>query len=385
MRLSALGIGVFQVVGSFGASDNQPERKALDALAVVLVLIGPAALAWRDRRPLLAVVLATGAADVYVALGYPYGPVFISVVVALFSAVQAGRRRPTWWWATAGFVGYLVATTVDPRSPAGPAPLHLALVAAWLAAVLAVAEVARTRRTHAENLARAEEEDKQRRAADQRLALAQDLHDVLAHHISLINVQAGVALHLIDDRPDQARPALANIKQASREALGELRAALDLLRQGDEAPRSPAPRLADLDALVATVRTSGLDVRLVHEQPPPPLPAAVELAAYRIIQEALTNVTRHARADTVTVRLGYDTGVTIEVVDDGVGAAGRPGQGAPPPGNGIAAVPRGNGIIGMGERAVALGGTAEAGPLEDGGFRVVAHLPVEPVDPVGPP
>jgi signal transduction histidine kinase len=182
---------------------------------------------------------------------------------------------------------------------------------------------------------------------------------VLAHNISLINVQASVALHLIDEQPDQVRPALTTIKETSRDALHELRTALDLLRRGDEAPLAPTPRLADLDRLLAGVRSSGLDVRLEHDGTPPALSAAVELAAYRIVQEALTNVTRHAQARHVTVRIGYADGVRVEVTDDGVGGT----------------APAGNGITGMRERAEALGGSVETGPRPGGGFRVAARLP----------
>ncbi|MEA2972345.1 MAG: hypothetical protein QOG82_803 [Actinomycetota bacterium] len=362
---TALGIALFQVIGSFGAADNQPERKAVDALALILILAGPAALAVRDRWPLAAAAVAIAAADAYVALGYPYGPIFVSVAVGLFVAVQAGRSRATWALAAAGYVGFIAAHLVDPR--AGSAGLlHLALVAGWLVVVLAVSEVVRTRRDQSAQRQRTEADERQRRVDEERLRLAQDLHDVLAHNISLINVQASVALHLLDDDPEQARPALATIKDVSKDALHELRTALDLLRRGagDEAPRSPTPRLADLDALVAGVRAGGLDVRLEQRDTPPPLPAPVESAVYRIVQEALTNVTRHAHASTVTVRLGYDEGVTIEVTDDGRGGPAEPG----------------NGIRGMKERAAALGGTADAGPVPgtDGGFRVTARLPLPP-------
>ena len=244
----------------------------------------------------------------------------------------------------------------------------------WLIVVLAVAELIRSRRDTFRERARAEEEERQRVAGEQRLELAQELHDVLAHHISLINVQAGVALHLIDDEPERARPALTEIKAASREALRELRGALDILRRGVEAPRAPAPRLTELDQLVATVAASGLAVTLDVSRASPraserggsvgervdDLPAAVELAAYRIVQEALTNVSRHAAADSATVTVRYGDELTIEVVDDGVG--GVPSAG--------------NGITGMRERARALGGDVEAGPAPGGGFRVRARLPV---------
>jgi signal transduction histidine kinase len=280
----------------------------------------------------------------------------------LAAAIRAGHRRSTWLLAGAGYAGFVVASLVDPRAPQGPEPVHLALVAGWLVVVLAVFEVIRARHDQAAELERAEQEERQRRAGEQRLTLARDLHDVLAHNISLINVQASVALHLIDEDPDRARPALTEIKEASRDALHELRSALDVLRHGEEAPRAPAPGLADLDTLVAGVRASGLDVRVEQDQPAVALTAAVDLAAYRIVQEALTNVTRHAGAHAVTVHLEYREGVHIEVTDDGVG-------GSEPTG-------RGNGINGMRERAGALGGTVEAGPQPAGGFRVVAHLPV---------
>ena len=361
-RVSALAIAVFQVVGSFGAASNQPDRRAIDAVALVFVLVGPLALGVRDRWPLPALATTMIAADVYVARGYPYGPIFVSVVVALAYAVMRGLRRPTWLITAAGFVGFVVASLVDPaREEVGL--VQLALVAGWLAVVMAVAELIRMRRAQFVDRQRAEREERQRRVSDERLRLAQELHDVLAHNISLINVQAGVALHLLDEQPEQARPALANIKAASRDALQELRGALDVLRRGDSAPLVPAPRLADLDALVEGVRASGLDVHLDSRGVDEPLSAGVELAAYRIVQEALTNVTRHAHATRATVSLRYGDGITVEIVDDGVGPADAGSMSA------------GRGLAGMRERAGALGGSVECGPAGSGGFRVLAHLP----------
>ncbi len=359
MVASALAIAAFQVIGSFGAADNQPERKDVDALALFFVLLGPAALAVRDRYPRLALATTIAAATVYVGFGYPYGPIFVSVVVGFFTVVVAGDRRAAWALAAAGYAAFLVAYELDDRAE-GAGLLHWSLVAGWLLVVLAVPEVVRARKQQAAERDRAEQEERQRRAGEQRLGLAQELHDVLAHNISLINVQASVALHLLEEQPEQARPALTAIKDASHEALHELRTALDVLRHGDEsAPLGPAPRLAELGDLVEGVRAGGLDVRLEQDAPPPLLSAAVELAAYRIVQEALTNVTRHARARSVVVRVGYADGVTLEVRDDGVGGAAMPG----------------NGIAGMRERAAALGGEVEAGPAPGGGFRVVARLP----------
>ncbi|MEY2468301.1 MAG: hypothetical protein QOF21_999 [Actinomycetota bacterium] len=352
--LGAIPVGVFQVIGSFGAANNQPERRGVDALALALIVLGPIALLWWRRHPIAALALAAVASDVYVGRGYAYGPIFLSVAVSLFFAVQLGRRTEAATVAALAFVGFMIAGYVDPRS-SGPGALHYAVVAGWLGAVMAVSEVVRIRRAQLAD-------DERRRAGELRLQVAQELHDVLAHNISLINVQASVGLHLVDENPTQAQDALRNIKTASSEALHELRTALDLLRGGEAADRAPAPRLADLDALVDGTRATGLQVELLREGDAVALPADVELAAYRIVQEALTNVTRHARANRVTVRVGYQDGVTVEVVDNGVGGAANAG----------------NGIAGMRERAAALGGSVEIGPQPGSGFRVMAHLPLRP-------
>jgi signal transduction histidine kinase len=359
---SAAGVGLFQVVGSFGAADNQPERQGIDALALLLVLLGPVVLAVRDRFPRMAVATSIAAATVYIACGYPYGPIFVSIVVALVWSVLAGHRRDTWLLSGIGYVAFLGASVIDPRGNDGIELLHWSLVAGWLVVVLVVSELVRIRRQQHLERARLEREARERRAGEHRLELAQELHDVLAHNISLINVQASVALHLLDEQPAQAGPALAAIKDASHSALQELRGALDLLRRGPEEvpPRRPAPRLADVEELLDGVRAGGIEVQL-HRDDLPALPSGVELAAYRIVQEALTNVARHSRARAATVRIGYDGGVDLEVTDDGVGGPAVPG----------------NGLTGMQERADALGGRFEAGAGPEGGFRVAAHLPVE--------
>jgi signal transduction histidine kinase len=360
--VSALAIAIFQVAGSFGAEHNQPDRKSIDFIAILLILVGPAALTLRYRWPLITAAIAGAAAVVYVGLGYPYGPIFLSVAVAFFSVVQSRQRRFTWIVAAAGYVGYLIAAQVDPRTKDEPNWAHLALVAGWVAVVWVAAELVRTRREQFAERRKAEADEQRRRADERRLTLAQELHDVLAHNISLINVQASVALHLLEEDPSQAGPALVNIKRASSEALHELRGALDLLRDGDpSAPRTPAPRLADIEKLVAGVRSGGLEVNLDMVSAQQPLSAAVELATYRIVQEALTNVTRHAQARHVEVHIACNNGIDIEVTDDGRG--GNP-------------TPRGNGITGMRERVAALGGTIDTGPRKGTrGFAVRAHLP----------
>jgi signal transduction histidine kinase len=219
-----------------------------------------------------------------------------------------------------------------------------------------------------ESARRAQQEETRRRSYEERLRVAREVHDVVGHGLAVINLQAGVALHVVGRRPEQAEVALAAIKQASRDALEELRGTLAVFRQaeavsGDGAWR-PAPGLGQLEALVAAMGEGGLPVDLVVTGDRAGLPVAVDLAAYRIVQESLTNVVRHAGPATATVRVGCEPGaVVLEITDTGRGRA--PG----------AARAGGHGIAGMRERAAAVGGTLEAGPIADGGFRVRARLP----------
>jgi len=211
---------------------------------------------------------------------------------------------------------------------------------------------------------RARAEQERRQASEERLRIARELHDVLGHHLSLINVQAGVGLHLIDTKPEQARTSLAAIKEASAEALREVRSVLGALHTEDEdaAPRTPAPSLSRVSTLV---EDAGLPVGLEVRGEARPLPAEVDRAGFRIVQEALTNVRRHAGPGaTASVLIEYGEELTIRVQDDGAGAT----EGA---------ASDGTGIPGMRERAVALGGTLVAGPIGGRGWRVVATLPVK--------
>jgi signal transduction histidine kinase len=225
----------------------------------------------------------------------------------------------------------------------------------------------RFRRERATARARTLEEEARRRTSEERLRIARELHDVVAHNISLINVQAGSALHLIDQQPERARTALSAIKVASKETLVELRSVLGVLRQVDEAaPRSPAPGLGRLDEIVSRASSAGLPVAVEVEGASNGLPPGVDRAAYRIVQEALTNVTRHAGPARATVRISYgERDVVLQIDDDGLGGTtnGSPSTG--------------NGILGMRERAAALGGTVQTGPRPGGGFRVRAWLPVD--------
>jgi signal transduction histidine kinase len=240
-------------------------------------------------------------------------------------------------------------------------------VLAWVLVVLCAGEVTRYHRAYSgeaerrvTEAERTRDEEALRRATEERLRIARELHDVLAHKISLINVQAGAALHRRD--PDQAYAALGAIKDASKETLRELRTTLGVLRQVDEArPLSPVPSLDRLDELISRTKDAGLPVRLTVSGEHMPLPAPVDLAAYRIVQEALTNAVRHAGSATATVLVRYAPDrVILEVCDDG-----RGGEGA-----------EGNGILGMRERAATLGGTFAAASRPGGGFIVHATLPL---------
>ena len=340
-------------------------RLDLDWLGYLLVALGPAALVVRRVFPLTVLTVAGGAIIAYLVIGYPYGPVFLACVIALVNAIWYGRRLIAWGIAVAGMALYL---TLEYLFGLEPGPTYGSVITSflWLLVILLIAETVRFRRERRAASAEARAQEAERRAGEERLRIARELHDVLAHNISMINIQAGVALHLGDDLPDQARTALQAIKDASKETLRELRNTLGVLRRVDEdAPRAPTPTLARLDDLLSRAESPGLSVRKEVVGEPRPLPAGADLAAYRIIQEALTNVHRHAAATTAAVTLEYtDTELTVTIDDDGPGTAKGDAHGA------------GAGIAGMRERATALGGSLSAGRRITGGFRVRARLPL---------
>ncbi|MET7286548.1 sensor histidine kinase [Streptomyces sp. NPDC005573] len=363
---STVLIAVFMLVGSNFAAHAQPHREQLDVFARVLLLLAALMLLWRHRHP-SAVVFGTAAVTlVYLAAGYPYGPVFLAVTVGCVGAVAAGHRRAAWTavgllWAGHLLIALWLYRWLPPAGDGRASVLQEIVVGTWVLAVLALSELARVRR---EQWAR-ERADRARaarlRADEERLRIARELHDVLAHSISVINVQASMGLALLDSDPEQARSALTTIRAASREALGEVRQVLDTLRAPGAAPRAPAPGLDRLPELVEQAAAAGLTVEVEAE--PPHLPPGVDLAAFRIVQEALTNVVRHSGSRRARVSLTSRGGELRLLVDDDGPATGGDAGGS------------GNGLAGMRERAAALGGTIEAGPRPDGGFRVVAVLP----------
>jgi signal transduction histidine kinase len=360
-------------VTSDTAGTGRTPWRPLDALGYLLLALGPLALVARRRWPLGALAVVEAVSLAYSARTYPEGGTGLTVFVALYTVAALERRRLVVAAAAAVTVALAVVTELSfyRETMFEGEPLYGAVV--MLAAVF-LGEAVRNRRAYvaelrdrAERAERTREEEARRRVDEERMRIARELHDVVSHSIGVISVQAGVAAHLLERRPDKAGKALTTIRQASDEALGELHAMLGVLRQPDDGrvPLAPAPGLAQLDALVAMAEGAGLTVQ-VDAGGAADLPPAVDLACYRIVQESLTNVVRHAGATraTVTVAADGDT-LVVEVSDDGTGA---PGAGN---GNGTR-----QGIVGMRERARALGGTLEAGPRPEGGFRVSARLPM---------
>ena len=350
------------VIGSFGATNNQEGRRTADWFMVVLVMIGSVSLYWLRSHPVPVLWATVVSTLVYMLMEYGYGPVIFSFVIAAFSVIRTGHRLAGWTGIVALYAGHVLGRIVLGINEQGV--YQVLLVGTCFVVLGFTAELFRGHRERVMAANKTRHEAELRRAGDERLRIAQELHDVVAHHISLINVQASTALHLVDRQPEQAGPALAAIKDASKEALVELRSIVGVLRQSDEsAPRQPVPGLDRLDHLISRTSMAGLEVHAIVHGDPRPLPTSLDRAAFRIIQESLTNVVRHAKATAATVRIQYgDEALVVQVDDDGAALTGPPTEG--------------NGIIGMRERATALGGTLTASRTPTGGLRITANLPI---------
>jgi signal transduction histidine kinase len=372
LALAAAGLSTSLFVSENGPVGSDLPRGTL-ALAYGLALLHTLPLAARRRfpGPVLATSVASGLA--VAALGVPpvvLGPA--AILVAVYSVAAYGDR----WVSLAGLAAAELGAAAVQLTPGRFQALTvvsngLAIGAAWLLGHFVGVRrnhIARLERTA--ELERARAELARRAVVEERLRLARELHDVVAHAISVIAVQSGVGAHVAGTQPEEAAKALAAIEATSRAALTELRRLLGVLRQEGEPQGSlaPVPGLADLDALLAEVGKAGLAVRLRVEGTPSPLPAGVDLSAYRIVQEALTNVVKHAGPARAQVVVGYrDQEVTVEVSDDGRGVTASTDDGE---------ARIGHGLIGMRERVAAFGGDLEAGPRPGGGFRVAARLPL---------
>jgi signal transduction histidine kinase len=358
------------LVLTISIAEEEDATRSPDALAYLLGAGMAALLLLRRRWPLGVLVASVGLLSLYFGFDYPGFSVAVPLAVPAYSAAVAGRGAPAAVMLGA-FV--LVAGTVarldEGDSVADVLRTGLITDSALLAAVLLLGEAVRNRRAWAEEvrgrLRRAEQEQEreaERRVQQERLRIAREMHDVLAHTIAAINVQAGVADDVIDEAPEKARASLRDIRRQSRDAIAELGATIGVLREGaTEAPREPAPGLAQLGGLIEQAGAAGLRVEFTATGEKRPLPGAIDLTAYRIVQESLTNVIRHAHASVARVRVHFDSdALIVRVEDDGEGT-----------GNGAA----GHGLIGMRERVAAVGGTLQAGPVPGAGFRVHATLP----------
>jgi signal transduction histidine kinase len=375
--LVGLVFTVSVVAITFKLDPGQPGRD-LDVVGVACMLAAGTALVFRRRWPLPVLATVLAATVIYMVRDYPGGPFYLGVFVAVGTvASELDTRRALPPVAASMAVLALAGLLVDTADDPGWA--HL-LYLTWSIVAFLIGKAIRDRREllgslrdRNRQLEETREEEALRRVAEERVRIARDLHDIVAHNIAAISLQAASAAYVADIRPDQAREALLTIRQASRQTLDELRSTLDVLRAGDEAaPLAPTPGLADLPDLLDSVTRSGVPVRIEQRGVRPEVPGAVDCAAYRIVQESLTNVMRHAGTATATVIVDHRSdALDLLVEDDGRGSTPA-GRGDPGGSNGT-----GHGIAGMRERASALGGTVEAGPRQGGGYRVRAHLPFE--------
>jgi signal transduction histidine kinase len=400
--LTDAGVGVGVAALSLAASGTDAagpwigDPRPLDAAAVGLVGVVAGALAVRRRYPIPVLVVLNAVTVAWAAGQYPGRLITLGPLIACYTL--AALRG--WRWGLAGAVVTALVALAAVRvafgaaQPAGVSGTAVLMAATAGAAGTAVgyyrallvatrAQLAREAQTH--------QEQARRRTVEERLRIARELHDVFGHTMATISVQAGVGIHLLETRPTQAAEALSTIKQISDQGLNDVRTILGVLRADDDPdqPRSPRGGLGQLEVLLDPVRAAGVRPQVSVHGDVRPLPAPVDLAAYRIIQEALTNVLRHARARTVWLEVRYEPSqVVIQVRDDGSAASPRhddPNRQALPDGQ---AVPNGeadleagidgrggHGINGMRERALALSGQFTAGPHADGGFQVRCALP----------
>ncbi|GII29751.1 sensor histidine kinase [Planotetraspora mira] len=352
----AVIFATFMALMSQVARVTQPEARPVTALGLALLVVCGLALALRRVNPLLAFTLTVGTAVAYLGLRFAGWPIYLGAFAGLLALVFGVTEARVWVpFATIGGVGVAVAT--GPPEGWQPAPM-ITIALVWTVVTVLAARAAQVRRKLAEEGAAG-------RVVEERLRIARELHDVLSHSLATISLQAGVGLHLVDDQPEQAREALHAIRQVSNDALAQARAALAVVRGPGGEPPQAAPGLADLDALVTSVRATGLDVDLAIDLESRAIPDVISAAAYRIVQEALTNVMRHAgpgaRART---HVGTVHGwLEIEVIDDGVGPA-------------VPVRSPGHGLRGLAERARGVGGELQTGPASGGGFTLHARLPL---------
>jgi signal transduction histidine kinase len=340
---------------------SQNDGHGISPLGVIAGLAGTLPLALRTRAP-VPVALFLGVATIPIlATLRPVDLVSLPVIIALFTVAATGERRRS--LLVASCETPLIIAIVIAFAPPGDRLPSIALNVGLALAALALGDAVRWRSAYRASVV----ERTERQLTEERLRIARDVHDSVAHAMTTINVQAGVAAHLLDRQPERARTALLDIRRVSGEALGDLRETLHLLRESTGAPMRPAPSLAGIDELVERVRKAGVEVSFDLRHDGQHLPATVEAAANRIVQEALTNVLRHSGACNAAVSVIVNpTTVEVDVADDGDGDPSADG----------AEGTDGFGLIGMRERAGSVGGRVDAGERDGGGWRVHASLPL---------
>lgn len=368
--------------------DDGRALAAPTAAACLIAVVSCAALPVRHRAPLAAMAATTVSGMLVPPLGLLLSPLIIApAVIAAYSlTARTERHAASAVWLTSAAL--LVASTPLFGALSWKDASRIGAVAAFPLVAGVLGHSVRNRRAYleaveerAQRAEKSRESEARRRVAEERVRIARELHDLVAHQITLANAQATVAAHLFDIRPEQTRKSLQELVETTGNALDELRATVGLLRQSGDAaaPAEPAPGLSGLPTLLESFRRAGLEVSVHQEGTARPLPPGVDLTAYRIIQEALTNVTKHAETGSARVRLAWNRDrVTIAVADDGSdgkgGGVGRTGPNAPTASD----RPPGYGLIGMRERATAVGGHLSAGKRPEGGFLVSAQLPLPP-------
>lgn len=372
-RVPLTDIALGMAVAALIAAGTVRFAGSVGPFAAMFLAASGLALIGRRVWPVATLAVVVLCSLVGIGQGAPDGLYLLPLGLALFSATDAGHRRVA-LAAIAVVVGGIVLVELATDRSQVESIRSAVFSVGWLVASVVFGSETRSRRAllqaaeqRAIEAERIVEAESLRRAGEERIRIARELHDILAHRISLISVQAGAGLHLMDRQPEQARASLVAIRQASKEALDELRTTLGLLRQvEDPAPRAPAPSLALIDGLIVGARSAGVIVDVAVDGTPCELPAGVDLAAYRIVQESLTNVIRHARTDSMRIAIGYrPSELLIDIADDGVGAGGT-----------SPSTVGGSGMTGMRERAEALGGELVVGSQAGGGFRVHARLPI---------
>ncbi len=382
--LLGLFVAVMQVQGTVAKPAEMGSRPLTDLghLGYVLLIVSGLVLAVRHRWPAPVFITAALASLVYYTVGFSDGPGWIGLFVALYTLTAYGDGRRSVALAGVGItvlaIGWLItAADIEPAAAIGWVFFRIA--ASIMAAALG--ESVRSRRViaaealeRARQAERTREEEARSRVAAERLRIAREVHDTVAHAIAIINVHAGVTAYLLGKRPERAREALETIEHTSAQALHEMRAILGVLRDADNG-RAPHPGLGQVDALAAMAREAGLDIDVEVTPSTEPLPSAVDHVAYRILQESITNVIRHAGPTRVTVALDYGPdALELRVTDEGPQVPTGAVNGRSP----ARAAEPGRGLVGMRERCGLLGGELTAGPRPSGGFEVKARLPLAP-------